>query len=201
MGRGPGGRCGSEDRNGCTIDRRAGPASFLLRAPDVPILPTFLSSSCSRRQAHPVYVCCPRKSVSLHLPSFLPSVCRSAITVDLIPSLLGISISSPLSSRRRRRRRRRHDGTNPISFRIKHRFIIITRRRRRRRRSSRRSVREHRQEERAETSSGMPAGKMSTRPTKCLFIHPEGRKEGKKGGRQILLKSPLWRNCPHYIFH
>ena len=169
MGRGPGGRCGSEDRNGCTIDRRAGPASFLLRAPDVPILPTFLSSSCSRRQAHPVYVCCPRKSVSLHLPSFLPSVCRSAITVDLIPSLFGISISSPLSSRRRRRR---HDGTNPISFRIKHRFIIITRRRRRRR-SSRRSIREHRQEE----------GGNFFGDARRENVRKEGKRERKEEGR------------------
>ena len=42
----------------------------------------------------------------------------------LIPSLLGISIPSSPASASVPRRCRRHDGADPISFRIKHRFII-----------------------------------------------------------------------------
>ena len=100
--------------------------------------------------------------------------------VDLVPSLLGISISSPLSSR--------HDGTKPISFRIKHRFIILRPSATIEKKIVRKLLRHPRRE--------------NVDATTCLFIRKEEKKERKeKEGRQILLKSPLPRNCLHYFHH
>ena len=159
-------------RNGCTINGRRdgriggrtdGGSCKFPSSCSFPLLPSarpFPSSCCGARSS--LCVLAPGNRFRCILP---PSR-----TVDFIPSLLGISISSLLFllSRRRRRRRRRHDGTNPISFRIKHRFIITRARSVNRRPESERRL--------GGNFFGIPAGKISTRPR----AFSSGRREGKK---------------------
>ena len=81
---------------------------------------------------------------------------------------------------------RRHDGADPISFRIKHRFIIARLRSPSVRASAPATIGRRRTIGRKLLRLGIPAGKMSRRraPRASLLIRKERRRARKEGGRE-----------------
>ena len=183
-------------RCGCTND---GPASFLLRAPAPPHPHLPLAGPCCLCIS---WACWPPEIgfAASHLH-------HHAAYFDSVAFGHFHSIFSCLGAASVPRRCRRHDGADPISFRIKHRFIIA------RLRSLLRPRPRPRPSAAAAGRSGGNFFGSASPPGKCrgddarhvrvrafLSGRREGEQERRKGGR-ILLKSPLSPDYPHYFRH